>query len=490
MENHEGKGKEKGKDKDKGKDKGKGKGKADNPHANHFYIDGKVYDFSDWKWIHPGGFAFFNQSAQRDISAAIHSYHKDPDRILPILEKYEAKLEDGKDPRDILLKGMNVPEFIVPPDFDARRDVPIYDWDKPFMKSLRKKILAPDMQKKIRNADYAFDVAAACITVFHLFICWVAVYCDILPGWLLVFLQVVTRTSLAGVGHYGCHRKKTGQTFDINVLFDIQYVGASAVLTDGHVMVHHMYTETPADVKRTVFNFMLTLPRLLRVPLFTLQKFGEFLTGHYLAFCALFPFLGFPAEFTKIRQNMRFYMLAEFFWAALCSKLHLWIAQFFFTTWVNMFQIVSSHDFEVVREQQEYKGLDWGVFQVQHSLDTYITGNPYVDIFLSAGLGCHRTHHVLPYQKSGFANIVSTPALQETCKEFGVEWQPPRNLLLDRFFPLMWYYLTAPAQLPAVPAPVLVGGPGLGGFVKEHLQIELLRKSMRDVLRGFSGASI
>ncbi|CAK0898509.1 unnamed protein product, partial [Prorocentrum cordatum] len=92
----------KGKDKDKGKgkgkdeegslccrrrgdDKGKGKGKKgkdkdkskEKPHMNHWYVDGKIYDFSEWGKIHPGGnFFALTPSFQRDISPAYHAYHK------------------------------------------------------------------------------------------------------------------------------------------------------------------------------------------------------------------------------------------------------------------------------------------------------------------------------------------------------------------------------------------------------------------------------
>jgi len=430
----------KGKDKDKGKDKGKDKDKG--PHASHYYIDGKIYDFSEWQFIHPGGDAFFAVSFQRDISAAVHAYHRNPDKLAPILEKYEVKVEE-ENPRDVLVKDMNAPAFILPPAFDARRDVPVYDWDKPFMKVLRGKINKPEMQKRIRSADYWFDFTAWCLFALHVFVCFPVMYWRLMPGWLIVFLQVMTRTALAGVGHYHIHRAKDGMSDYFDCFFDIQYVGASMVLADGHVMLHHLYTETPADVKRTVFNFMITIPRILRIPIFTAQKFGEFFTGHLLRFSDISltqptsweEFSGQAHSLFHELRPIRWIMLAEMLWAALCDGMLLWCLQFFFTVWTNMFQIVASHDFEVVRDEQEYSGLDWGVFQVQHALDTYVTGIQHVDIFLTAGLGCHRAHHVLPYQKSGFANIASQPALMATCKHFDVEWAPARNLLLDRFLP-------------------------------------------------------
>jgi fatty acid desaturase len=465
---------------------------SDNPHKEHYYIDGKVYDFSDWQKIHPGGDVFFRCSFQRDISALVHAYHRNPDALKPILEKYEVELKDGVKPRDVLAKGMNVPPFILPPDFDARRDVPIYNWEKGFMKALRKRINAPELQRKIKRADLAFDVTAAVILACHILISFVCLYLDVLPAWLFVACQVVCRTSLAGVGHYHVHRAKNGKTDWGDGLFDMQYVGAASVLSDGHVMLHHVYTETPADVKRTVFTFMLTLPRLWRIPLFTAQKFGEFFSGHLIRFGTLEFKTGSPVEAQKAREQkiVRIYMLAEFFWAVLCGKASLWFVQFFFTVWINMFEIVASHDFEEVREQQEYKDLDWGIFQIQHALDTWFTGIKWVDIFLSAGLSCHRVHHVLPYQKSGFANIVCEDAVRATAKEFDVKWEPARNLVIDRFIPLAYFYLTAPAQVPAAPAPIILGGGGWGGFVKEHCYPDVLWKGLEAVGKAFQGKTI
>ena len=36
--------------------------------------------------------------------------------------------------------------------------------------------------------------------------------------------------------------------------FGPQYMGACLVTYDGHVMLHHLYTGSDADVKRTVLN--------------------------------------------------------------------------------------------------------------------------------------------------------------------------------------------------------------------------------------------
>jgi cytochrome b involved in lipid metabolism len=460
-------------------------------HGGHYVVDGEVYDFSEWKFKHPGGAQFFEVSYGRDISPVVYAYHKNPAVLKPLLAKYKVDTNEVK-AVDVIDKYMNVPKFILPPGFEAARDVPTYDWTRGFLPSLQKKILEPEMQKKIKRANYQFDVTAAVILAFHITVCFPVVYYNVLPVWLLVVVQVLTRTSLAGVGHYHCHRAKDGIRDWAEVLFDIQYVGASVVLSDGHVMLHHIYTETPADVKRTVFNYMLTLPRIVRVPIFTLQKFTEFFSGHLLRYLVAVQHL--EERNSKLKdvqfKLLRCYMIAEMFWAMYCGQTWMWCLQFFCTVWLNMFQIVASHDFELEREGHDYRGLDWGVFQIQNALDTYITGSMHVDIFLSAGLSCHRVHHVMPYQQSGFANIASLDAVKETCKEFGVKWEPTRHLYLDRVLPLACHYLTAPAQLPAFPKPVLVGGAGFKGFVTEHLQPKVLAKAMWNIVLGFTGATI
>ena len=117
------------------------------------------------------------------------------------------------------------------------------------------------------------------------------------------------------------------------------------------------------------------------------------------------------------------------------------------TLWYNMFMIVSSHDFEEKEGKPDTHGLkDWGKFQIINSLDMSVIGNPYVDSFLTAGLGCHRVHHLLPYQRSAFANIICIPIVKEVCKDYGIEWKPTKNFLLDRLPSLYKFYLWSPLR--------------------------------------------
>lgn len=44
----------------------------------YFIIDGKVYNLNDWIPKHPGGRIWFAPRIEgRDISMAVHAYHKD-----------------------------------------------------------------------------------------------------------------------------------------------------------------------------------------------------------------------------------------------------------------------------------------------------------------------------------------------------------------------------------------------------------------------------
>jgi hypothetical protein len=70
-----------------------------------------------------------------------------------------------------------------------------------------------------------------------------------------------------------------------------------------------------------------------------------------------------------------------------------------------------------------------------------VTGNKYFDCFMTAGLGCHRAHHILPAQKSGFSNIISEPIVREECEKRGIKWHPYQNFILDRLPVLFRYYL-------------------------------------------------
>lgn len=57
---------------------------------------------------------------------------------------------------------------------------------------------------------------------------------------------------------------------------------------DGHALVHHAYTNSDADAKRTVFTGLLWLPRIWRIPAETVRRFAHFLTGMWVRWLILF----------------------------------------------------------------------------------------------------------------------------------------------------------------------------------------------------------
>ena len=116
------------------------------PRGRPFWIvDGRAYDFTEWMARHPGGSTWFRQTEGRDISALLHTYHREPARLQKILAKFQIEELVGQNVRprvtvpprltdrppqpppltgkDILPK-LGVPPFLLAPDFDARTDLP------------------------------------------------------------------------------------------------------------------------------------------------------------------------------------------------------------------------------------------------------------------------------------------------------------------------------------------------------------------------------
>merc|ERR1712113_207834 len=87
---------------------------------------------------------------------------------------------------------------------------------------------------------------------------------------------------------------------------------------------------------------------------------------------------------------------------------------------------VSSHDFTAAVEPD---CKDWARFQLLNAHDFHVTRNPWVDCFLGAGLAQHRAHHILPHQRSGFANHYSGQFIAQAAKEAGLPWFASKSLL-------------------------------------------------------------
>lgn len=76
------------------------------------------------------------------------------------------------------------------------------------------------MKSKIQRSDILYDLVGFTIFLLHLFMSFYGVYNEIMPSWAFVFFFLITRTSMASIGHYHCHRKKDGWTDWGDGLFD------------------------------------------------------------------------------------------------------------------------------------------------------------------------------------------------------------------------------------------------------------------------------
>ena len=140
--------------------------------------------------------------------------------------------------------------------------------------------------------------------------------------------------------------------------------------------------------------------------------------------------------------------------------------------------VVSSHDFTSVEDPET---RDWGRFQILNAHDMTITGCKYVDVFLSAGLSEHRSHHVFPYQRSGFANIATTPLLERAARAHGIAWDAPKGLFSAILPAVVASYVWAPVQDPIVRKPIFKN------FADEHLNLAVYKCCAGYVLAGLLG---
>ena len=77
------------------------------------------------------------------------------------------------------------------------------------------------MSPKIKLADFLFDLVGFSVLVAHIYLSFWGIYYRVLPDWFLVIFFMCSRTALAAVGHYHCHRKCDGITDWGDALFDM-----------------------------------------------------------------------------------------------------------------------------------------------------------------------------------------------------------------------------------------------------------------------------
>merc|ERR1711920_179049 len=155
-----------------------------------------------------------------------------------------------------------------------------------------------------------------------------------------------------------------------------------------------------------------------------------------------------------------------------------WFAQFTLSVWLNTLLVVSSHDFTTILEPEQ---KDWARFQLLNAHDMHITGNPWLDCFLGAGLASHRAHHILPYQKSGWANHYSEQFIAEAAKEAGLPWLPAKNLFTEILPDIINRQLLVPVCDPVSRKQTYPS------FAAEHLSPEAWFYTLAYIAKGLSG---
>lgn len=472
-------------------DLGRKPGPGGGPQLSNVWVyEGKAYDLTDWISKHPGGEFFIGRTKNRDITSIIGSYHKDPERIARMLKRYSLD-------RDAVIEDVhpkaNAPDFLFKEGFDSWRDTPQYDFTRKddLLHAVKKRLAEPEMVAKVKRMDRIFDAVAITLFLAYFAVQGLRLFdTSWMPLPAFVLLMVLLRSALAGVGHYAIHRAQKGWNKVFVNAFDMNYVALSFVTADGHALLHHPHTQSEVDIKKNVFTFMMDLPRLWRIPIHTIHKLGHTVTGmiiRLLEICKLTKQVGITDMYGSWKGGlphffgafgMRFLLLGEMVVFIVAGDFWAWLLQFIATLWISTFLVVASHDFDLETEEIESDTDDWAVNQVEQAYDLKVVGNRYVDCFLSAGLSSHRVHHVVPYQRSGFANIASEDVLREEAAKFDVEWLPAKSFFTDRFPKQVNTYLVAksrPAQ------------ENDWGFFREHFSVSALKTCGDYTIKGFTG---
>ncbi|MFE1591084.1 fatty acid desaturase [Nocardia sp. NPDC058705] len=466
-------------------------GPGGRPPVNNVWVyNGRAYDLSEWISKHPGGEFFIGRTKNRDITSIIGSYHRDPEKIARMIERYS--LDRAATPEDIHPKN-NAPDFLFKDGFNSWDDTPKYKFDNKddLLHKVKARLKEPELAVRLKRMDRAFNIVVGVLIFAYIAVQALRLYdTSWMPLPAFVIAMVLLRSSLAGFGHYAIHRAQKGwNKYAVNA-FDMNYVALSFVTADGHALLHHPHTQSEVDIKKNVFTMMMQIPRLYRVPVHTVHKFGHLLTGmiiRLLDVCRLTRKVGIKDMYGSWRGalphfigsfGMRFLLVAEFVAFAFAGDLLAWGLQFVITLWISTFMVVASHDFEVPIEELHVETEDWAVNQLEQAYDLTVVGNKYVDCFLSAGLSSHRAHHVLPFQRSGFANIASENVVREEAAKFGVEWLPAKSFFGDRFPKLCRTYLFAPSR---------EAEENRWGIVREHLAPTALKTCVTYTAQGFSG---
>jgi Cytochrome b5-like Heme/Steroid binding domain len=464
--------------------------------ANVWIYEGVAYDLTEFIVKHPGGQFFIGRTKNRDITTIVNIFHPNPEKVKRIIQKYA--LDREARPEDIHPK-YNAPPFLFKEDFNGWKDTPKYSFEnkEQLLNKIKARVYQPEFAKKIAKQDRLFDLVGMSLFGIYLLSQWL--YLDgnqYLPAYLFIPAIAILRVALAGVGHYLIHRPQVGINKVLASIFDINYVPLALVVTDGHTLLHHPFTQTEVDIKKSVFTAILELPRYYRIPIHSFHKVGHLVIGMFIRIADLF-LLTFKVGAKDLYGSWQFgvphfigsfgihlLLLAEFVLFWMHGELGVWIAQFMITLWISTFMIVASHDFEHRESDDEWNieidwsKKDWAVEQIKNSYDLTMVGNKYLDCFLSAGLSPHRVHHVLPQQRSGFANILSESIVREEAEQFGIKWVEPKNFFTERLPLLVTNYLAVPSRM---------AKENNHGILKEHFHPQALIKTLDYAFKGWTG---
>jgi hypothetical protein len=452
--------------------------------------DGEAYDLTDFIKKHPGGEFFIGRMQNRDITTLVNIFHRNPQKVKKVLQKYSL---GRKATPDDFHPTYNAPPFLFRDGFDGWRDTPKFNFEKPgqLLTNIRARLKEPAIKAKLDRMDALFDITTICLGCLYIVVQWLRLeFAEYMPIYVFVPLMAALRISLSGAGHYLIHRPQIGLTKLFTHIFDANYVPMAFVVIDGHSLMHHPNTQSEVDIKKNVFTAMMDLPRYYRLPLHTLHKLGHVLTGmlfRSLEICIYAFKYGIGSIYGSWQRGLLYYigmlamriiLLGELilFWQQ--GDFIAWLAQFIVTTWISTFMIVASHDFEEEKIAVNNQDLDWAVFQIENSYDLSMVGNKYIDCFLSAGLSPHRVHHVLPDQKSGFANIASEDIVREEAEKFKIVWHPPKNFFIDRLPIMTKHYLFRSSRLAKEKNLNLIW---------EHFHPQALRASVDYLFKGLVG---
>ena len=248
--------------------------------------NGRAYDLSEWIAKHPGGAFFIGRTKNRDITAIIGptTGSGEGGADAGAVSRWTATQRRGTSTRSTTRRRSSSRK-----SFNSWRDTPKYRFDNPddLMHRVKARLAEPALAARIKRMD-GFSTSWSCMLAIGLFrgpgraagrapVDAVAGVrdCDGAAAQFACRATATTPCTARSGGSTGC---------SVNA-FDMNYVALSLVVADGHALLHHPYTQSEVDIKKNVFTMMMRLPRLYRVPVHTLHKFGHTVTGMADANC-------------------------------------------------------------------------------------------------------------------------------------------------------------------------------------------------------------